>query len=66
MIVKETNLPGLNLMARGKVRDIYDLDDKLLIVTTDRMSAFDVIMNELHPGQRQGPHRHLRLLVRAD
>ena len=49
MIVKETNLPGLELRARGKVRDIYDLGDSLLIVTTDRMSAFDVVMNEPIP-----------------
>jgi len=42
-VVLETNLPELNLLARGKVRDIYDLDDKLLIVTTDRLSAFDVV-----------------------
>jgi phosphoribosylaminoimidazole-succinocarboxamide synthase len=34
----------LPLLARGKVRDIYDLDDKLLIVTTDRISAFDVVL----------------------
>ncbi len=49
MIVKQTDLPGLNLKARGKVRDIYDLGDRLLIVTTDRMSAFDVIMDEPIP-----------------
>jgi len=39
----ETNLPGYALMARGKVRDIYDLGDQLLIVATDRLSAFDVV-----------------------
>ena len=39
----------MNLKARGKVRDIYDLGDRLLIVTTDRMSAFDVIMDEPIP-----------------
>jgi len=42
--VFETNLPGLDLMARGKVRDVYDLGDKLLIVSTDRLSAFDVVL----------------------
>jgi phosphoribosylaminoimidazole-succinocarboxamide synthase len=47
--VKETNLPGLNLVTRGKVRDIYDLGDALLLVTSDRISAFDVIMNEPIP-----------------
>lgn len=42
--VYETHLPGLKLLSRGKVRDIYDLGDSLLIVATDRMSAFDVVM----------------------
>lgn len=41
-----TNFPALKLTARGKVRDIYDLGETLLIVTTDRISAFDVIMDE--------------------
>ena len=45
-IVLETNLPGLKLVNRGKVRDIYDLGEYLLLVTSDRISAFDVIMNE--------------------
>lgn len=42
-IVTETTL-DLPLVARGKVRDIYDLGDKLLIVATDRISAFDVVL----------------------
>jgi len=42
-VVMETNLSGYKLMARGKVRDIYDLGDHLLIVATDRLSAFDVV-----------------------
>jgi phosphoribosylaminoimidazole-succinocarboxamide synthase len=42
--VIETNLEALNLMKRGKVRDIYDLGDFLLMVATDRISAFDVVM----------------------
>ncbi len=42
--VFETNLKGLNLIGRGKVRDIYDLGESLLIVATDRISAFDVVM----------------------
>ena len=45
-LVLNTNFPDLKLAARGKVRDIYDLGSSLLIVTTDRISAFDVIMNE--------------------
>lgn len=43
-VILNTNLEGLRLVGRGKVRDIYDLGDSLLIVTTDRISAFDVIM----------------------
>ncbi len=47
--VTQTDFPGLNLISRGKVRDIYDLGDTLLMVTSDRISAFDVIMNEPIP-----------------
>jgi phosphoribosylaminoimidazole-succinocarboxamide synthase len=43
-VVLQTNLPGLKLKGRGKVRDIYDLGDRLLIVATDRLSAFDVVL----------------------
>lgn len=43
-VVTETNFTGLGTPRRGKVRDIYDLGDTLLIVATDRLSAFDVIM----------------------
>ena len=42
--VIETDFPNLTLFQRGKVRDIYDLGDALLMVATDRISAFDVIM----------------------
>ncbi len=42
-VVRETHLEGLDIR-RGKVRDIYDLGDRLLIVATDRISAYDVIM----------------------
>lgn len=43
----ETALPGIKFFARGKVRDIYDLgDDRLLIIATDRLSAFDVVMSQ--------------------
>ncbi|NMB82661.1 MAG: phosphoribosylaminoimidazolesuccinocarboxamide synthase [Ignavibacteria bacterium] len=41
-----TNFEGLKLFKRGKVRDVYDLGDYYLIISTDRLSAFDVIMNE--------------------
>ena len=43
-VVFETEMEGLNLVKRGKVRDIYDTGDALLMVATDRISAFDVIM----------------------
>ena len=43
-VLWETQFAGLSPCARGKVRDIYDLGDKLLIVATDRLSAFDVIL----------------------
>jgi phosphoribosylaminoimidazole-succinocarboxamide synthase len=42
--VYRTELTGIPLVGRGKVRDIYDLGDQLLIVATDRLSAFDVIL----------------------
>ncbi|NOQ14957.1 MAG: phosphoribosylaminoimidazolesuccinocarboxamide synthase, partial [Methyloprofundus sp.] len=48
----ESSISNLNLRARGKVRDIYDVDDKhLLIVTTDRLSAFDVVLPDPIPGK---------------
>lgn len=43
-MVLETKLEGVKLVSRGKVRDIYDLGTELLIVATDRISAFDVIL----------------------
>jgi phosphoribosylaminoimidazole-succinocarboxamide synthase len=43
-VVWETNFAGVALRGRGKVRDIYDLGDRLLIVASDRLSAFDVVL----------------------
>ena len=43
-VISQTDFRGLKLRARGKVRDIYDLGDRLLIVATDRLSAFDVVL----------------------
>ncbi len=43
-VVWETNLAGVKLRGRGKVRDIYDLGERLLIVASDRLSAFDVVL----------------------
>ncbi len=48
-VVVQTNLEGIPLKARGKVRDIYDLGENLLIVATDRLSAFDVILPDPIP-----------------
>jgi phosphoribosylaminoimidazole-succinocarboxamide synthase len=48
----QSNITSLPLLGRGKVRDNYAVgDDKILIVTTDRLSAFDVVMNEPIPGK---------------
>jgi phosphoribosylaminoimidazole-succinocarboxamide synthase len=48
----ESNLHGLRLLARGKVRDIYEIDAKhLLIVASDRISAFDVVLPDPIPGK---------------
>ncbi|MDA8077985.1 MAG: phosphoribosylaminoimidazolesuccinocarboxamide synthase [Nitrospiraceae bacterium] len=43
-IILETKLGDLRLLRRGKVRDVYEVDDHLLIVATDRVSAFDVVL----------------------
>ena len=43
-VILETELPGVSRHARGKVRDVYSLDDRLVIVATDRISAFDYIL----------------------
>jgi phosphoribosylaminoimidazole-succinocarboxamide synthase len=43
-VISQTEFPELKLLGRGKVRDIYDLGDRLLIVATDRLSAFDVVL----------------------
>lgn len=45
-VITTTSFAGLKYLHSGKVRDIYEADDKLLIVATDRLSAYDVIMNE--------------------
>lgn len=50
-IITETNLEGLTLFKRGKVRDIYDLGDSLLLIATDRISAFDWVLPTPIPGK---------------
>jgi phosphoribosylaminoimidazole-succinocarboxamide synthase len=47
----KTSLPELKLFKRGKVRDVYDLGDRLLVVATDRLSAFDVVLPTGIPGK---------------
>jgi phosphoribosylaminoimidazole-succinocarboxamide synthase len=48
-IVAQTNLDAFPISKRGKVRDLYDVGDHYLIVSTDRLSAFDVVFNEPIP-----------------
>lgn len=43
-VITQTDFPGLNLLNRGKVRDIYEVDGKIILVATDRISAFDVVL----------------------
>lgn len=51
-VVTRTDIPEFPLLSRGKVRDIYEIDDDtLLLVTTDRMSAFDVVLEDPVPGK---------------
>jgi len=50
-IVLKTDIKEYPLLVRGKVRDVYDLDDKLLFVASDRISAFDVVMPNGIPGK---------------
>ena len=47
--LRETDFPDLTLVTRGKVRDLYEVEDHLLIVATDRISAFDVVMDDPVP-----------------
>ena len=49
--ILKTEFPGLPLSARGKVRDIYDLGDRLLFVSTDRISAYDCVLPNGIPGK---------------
>jgi phosphoribosylaminoimidazole-succinocarboxamide synthase len=68
--VLTTAIPGLKTFATGKVRDVYDLGDSLLLITTDRISAFDVVMANGIPDKgrvltqlSRNWFRHLRPLV---
>jgi len=48
-ILLKSDFEGIDLAKRGKVRDVYEVDDRLLIVASDRMSAFDVVMDDPIP-----------------
>ena len=48
-VVTKTDFNDISLLRRGKVRDVYEIEDKLLIVASDRMSAFDVVMDDPIP-----------------
>src|SRR5579871_5686369 len=50
-VITDTDLPGVPRVARGKVRDVYSVGDDLLIVATDRISAFDCILPQGIPGK---------------
>ena len=51
-VLFDTSIPDLPLIGRGKVRDIYSVDnDHLLIITTDRLSAYDVVLPDPIPGK---------------
>ena len=59
-IVQETRLTSLERIHRGKVRDVYAIDaDSLLIVATDRLSAFDVILPDRDSREGAHPQQHL-------
>ena len=60
-----TSLPNLPRFRTGKVRDVYDLGDSLLIVATDRISAFDYILGTGIPDKGKRPDAAVGLLVRA-
>lgn len=51
MLIKDTDFIDLPVFAKGKVRNVYDLGDSLLMVVTDRISAFDVVFDELIPNK---------------
>ena len=48
-VIRDTELRGFPVAGRGKVRDVYHVGDKLLIISTDRLSAFDVILPDPIP-----------------
>ncbi len=65
-IVVQTEIPDLKLFRRGKVRDVYEYGDHLLMIATDRISAFDVVLPTPIPLEGRRPDAALALLVRDD
>ena len=63
-VLTRTDLPGIRLRARGKVRDIYESGDHLLLITTDRISAFDCILPTGIPRKGEVLNRLSLILVR--
>ena len=63
-IVVETVFENLRPYARGKVRDLYSLGEDLLLVATDRISAFDHVLAFRHPGKRSSADAAFSVLVR--
>ena len=65
LTVLQTSIPDLPLVARGKVRDVYAIgDDKLLMIATDRISAFDCVLGSPIPGKRRDSDANFAVLVR--
>lgn len=64
-VLLKTDIPYLKLHNRGKVREIFEIDDNLLLVATDRISAFDHIL-QMASRIRAEPYTHVRVLVQAD
>ena len=62
-VLLNTDYKSLKLFKKGKVRDIYELDNMLLIIATDRISAFDVVLPDGVPPKGRNPYCTLRFLV---
>ncbi len=50
-VLLQTDMPDIKFLRKGKVRDIYEIDDYLLLIATDRVSAFDVVLPNGIPGK---------------
>ena len=58
------DLPGIPKFRSGKVREVFEMGANLLIVATDRISAFDCILPKRNPSPGTGPHSDFGILVR--